>query len=391
MDFIEGETLLDRLDRDGGGPLPVNEVLGWAAQLCDVLAYLHSQNPPVIFRDIKPGNVMVTPEKVVKLIDFGIARIFKPGKASDTSYFGTAGYAPREQYGKGQTDARSDVYALGATLHHLLTGADPVDNPFCFEEIQLLNGQVPGHVADAVMKAVSDDPADRWQNIKDMKRALLTVPKPQPDPAPRPRPPVSPTPKSAVATPARPTPTPQPAPKPSRLSLGCGTWLMLVGATLFGVGQWYTRNLDYVWGFFFPPALFAFIPALFGILFGPWIGGFAGTLGSLALIFIPRIGFESSFAVALSAFALGMLPGLMVKNARNTSSVIWAGILASGMYALAIATVTSIINGFWGDFWHIVRQFLIAALPLNFLLLPLLARWLVGPMQRLRLYWQDFH
>ncbi len=172
MEYIDGETLAQRLERLGGGPLPPDMVARWAIQLCDALDYMHRQNPPIIFRDLKPGNVMITRTGQVKLIDFGIARLFKPGKKQDTQFFGTAGYSPREQYGYGQTDARSDVYALGATLHHLLTGIDPTDNPLHFEPIRDLNPAVPPHVADAVMKAVSLSPQDRWESMAQMRAAL---------------------------------------------------------------------------------------------------------------------------------------------------------------------------------------------------------------------------
>ena len=90
-----------------------------------MLTYLHGRNPPVIFRDLKPANIMLTPQGQIKLVDFGIARLFSPGKAGDTLVIGTPGYAPPEQYGKGQTDVRSDIYSLGVVLHTLLTRHDP--------------------------------------------------------------------------------------------------------------------------------------------------------------------------------------------------------------------------------------------------------------------------
>ena len=91
-----------------------------------VLAYLHTRQPPIIYRDLKPENVILTPEGIIKFIDFGVARTYKARKAKDTVAIGTYGYAPPEQYGKGQTDARSDIYTLGATLYHLLTNLGPV-------------------------------------------------------------------------------------------------------------------------------------------------------------------------------------------------------------------------------------------------------------------------
>lgn len=129
MDFIAGETLEALLSTAKNHQLPVKEVLAIGVELCAVLDYLHSQQPPVIFRDLKPSNVMVTSvgagQVDVHLIDFGIARLFKADKVADTVAFGSPGYAAPEQYGKAQTTGKSDIYSLGATLHHLLTGIDP--------------------------------------------------------------------------------------------------------------------------------------------------------------------------------------------------------------------------------------------------------------------------
>ena len=120
MQYREGSTLEQYMEACGGN-LSLEEVLDIALQLCTILEYLHRQGQPVIFRDLKPANVMRTPEGRIVLIDFGIARYFKLGQASDTSPLGSRGYAPPEQY-LGQTDTRSDLYALGATLYTLLTG-----------------------------------------------------------------------------------------------------------------------------------------------------------------------------------------------------------------------------------------------------------------------------
>ena len=131
MEYIEGETLETMLDRRGGR-LPLAEALHLTQELCSALEYLHTRQPPVIFRDLKPSNVMLTPDKQLFLIDFGIARHFKPGQAKDTIAFGSPGYAAPEQYGKAQTTPRADVYGLGALLHQLITGDDPSDVPFRF-------------------------------------------------------------------------------------------------------------------------------------------------------------------------------------------------------------------------------------------------------------------
>lgn len=137
MDYIDGETLEKRLEKAPAGKLPVAEVIEIALQLCNVLAYLHSHQPPIIFRDLKPDNVMMTDDNHLYLIDFGIARFFKPGQARDTVNLGTPGYAAPEQYGRMQTTIRSDIYSLGATLYHLLSGTNPGLTPFLFLPLEL--------------------------------------------------------------------------------------------------------------------------------------------------------------------------------------------------------------------------------------------------------------
>jgi serine/threonine-protein kinase len=179
MDYIEGETLEARLIASPDG-LPQEEVVEWALQLCDVLDYLHNQDPPVIFRDMKPANVMVTPEGQVKLIDFGVVRLFDPSKGTDTLKMGTAGYAPPEQYaGRGQTTPRSDVYALGATLYELLTGDDPTEHPFVFTPLRQLRPSVSQVLSDAVMRAVSMAPEGRFPSVEAMREVLQKVTKPR--------------------------------------------------------------------------------------------------------------------------------------------------------------------------------------------------------------------
>src|SRR5579859_5316552 len=143
MDFIEGQTLEDYLQRSPGKPFPLEQVLDWGQELCDVLSYLHDQKPPIIFRDLKPSNVMIDTRGHIFLIDFGIARIFKPGKSHDTVALGSPGYAAPEQYGKAQSTPRSDLYSLGALIHCLLTGDDPSERPFFFRPASQVNPAVP--------------------------------------------------------------------------------------------------------------------------------------------------------------------------------------------------------------------------------------------------------
>src|SRR6266568_59606 len=142
MDFIESETLEKYLEDRNGKPFPVEDVLDWAEQLCKVLDYLHNHQPPIIFRDLKPANVMVSESGHIYLIDFGIARIFKPGQSHDTVALGSPGFAAPEQYGKAQSTPRSDLYSLGALLHCLLTGLDPSERPFFFRPVSEVNAMV---------------------------------------------------------------------------------------------------------------------------------------------------------------------------------------------------------------------------------------------------------
>ncbi|QBD76495.1 hypothetical protein EPA93_10930 [Ktedonosporobacter rubrisoli] len=127
MDYIAGETLEDRLAKFPGGRLPLRDVVSIGLALCDVLNYLHTQDPPIIFRDVKPANIMLTRTNHVYLIDFGIARRYREGSRRDTGVLGSPGYAAPEQYGKAQTTPQSDIYGLGATLQTLITGKEPLD------------------------------------------------------------------------------------------------------------------------------------------------------------------------------------------------------------------------------------------------------------------------
>jgi serine/threonine protein kinase len=178
MEFIEGKTLEQVLD-DKHGPLDEDLVMGWALQLCSVLQYLHRRKPPIIFRDMKPSNVMVTGDKQLKLIDFGIARIFKTSATKDTTLLGSQGYAPLEQYGRGQSDPRSDIYALGATLYHLLTGSVPADapsrrvNPQAFFTPRQLNKRISQATEEIVLTAMEQDPDERFQSAEAMRKAIL--------------------------------------------------------------------------------------------------------------------------------------------------------------------------------------------------------------------------
>src|SRR5439155_11381992 len=130
IDFIEGETLEQYLDKTWDGRLPREEVIDIGIQLCTVLDYLHTREPSIIFRDLKPANIMRTADGHLYLIDVGIARHFKPRQIRDTMALGSPGYAAPEQYGQAQTTPRADIYSLGVMLHQLLTGSNPTQPPF---------------------------------------------------------------------------------------------------------------------------------------------------------------------------------------------------------------------------------------------------------------------
>ena len=164
MDYIEGESLDKILGEFGAQPEEL--VIGWAKQLCDALSYLHSQKPPIIYRDMKPANVMLKPEGNIKIIDFGIAREYKEQNLSDTTVLGTKGYAPPEQY-NGQTDARSDIYALGMTMHHLLTGVDPRKGEV-YAPVRVYNPELSEGIELIINKCVQPAAENRYQSCADL-------------------------------------------------------------------------------------------------------------------------------------------------------------------------------------------------------------------------------
>ncbi|HCI81151.1 MAG TPA: hypothetical protein DHW02_15850, partial [Ktedonobacter sp.] len=158
MDYIPGPTLTDYLRQQGS--LPPLEALNYAMQLCDVFDYLHKQSPPIIFRDLKPSNIILTPTGTLMMVDFGIARYFKPGQGNDTTDFGSPGYASPEQYQtEGQTDARSDLFSLGVLLHEMVSGERP---------------KAPGAIT-GVMGAMRDTARQINPNVSSALSGLITL------------------------------------------------------------------------------------------------------------------------------------------------------------------------------------------------------------------------
>ena len=171
MDYIEGRHLESVVKEYGAQSQ--EDVIEWAKQLCDVLSYLHSRKPPIIYRDMKPSNVMLKPDGKVMLIDFGTAREFKENSVGDTTCLGTQGYAAPEQYGgHGQTDARTDIYCLGATLYHLLTGHNPSEPPYEMYPIRYWNPELSSGLEEIILKCTQKNPDDRYQNCGGLLYAL---------------------------------------------------------------------------------------------------------------------------------------------------------------------------------------------------------------------------
>ncbi len=198
MEFVPGRSL-EKMLEDNKRPLDEEKVISWMMQVCEALSYIHSRTPPIILRDLKPGNVMITPSGEAQLIDFGIARRFDPNKRTNTENLGTISYASPEHLGSitapgqrrskdnpgklVQTDARSDIYSLGATMYHLLTNyePDPIQTPASgsilaknpkLRTVQVGNKTVCP-VEQVIIKAMQQEPAQRFQNADAMRNALL--------------------------------------------------------------------------------------------------------------------------------------------------------------------------------------------------------------------------
>lgn len=180
-EYVEG-VALESVVRDLG-PQPAGKVIEWGKQLCDMLGYLHKLTPPHIYRDMKPANIILTPDGSLMVIDFGIIRIYDFMKNSDTCFLGTRGYAAPEQYGgMGQSDARTDIFGLGMTMHRLVTGVDPNKPPYETKPICQVNPNLPKGLEYIISKCTQLDPDERYQNCDELLADLnnyLNLPKPK--------------------------------------------------------------------------------------------------------------------------------------------------------------------------------------------------------------------
>lgn len=173
-DYIEGISLEDELNR--AGKINEKDVTSWAKQITEALVYLHGNKPnPIIYRDMKPSNLILNKDGKVVIVDFGIAREFKQGSQGDTTHLGTIGYAAPEQFGGYQTDARTDIYSLGVTLYHLVTGKGPNDPPYVLKPIREINSQLSTGLEYIITKCTYQDPNMRYQSAAELLNDLINI------------------------------------------------------------------------------------------------------------------------------------------------------------------------------------------------------------------------
>lgn len=172
MEYIEGENLKDVLKREGY--VDEKRALSWGRQICGVLGYLHGQNPPIIHRDLKPTNLILRKDGYIVLIDFGTAREYRSGeRRNDTTCLGTRGYAAPEQYGgNGQTDERTDIYGLGVTLYHLLTGKNPEEPPYHIYPVRRWRKELSPGIEEVILKCVRENPEERYVDCRQLDKDL---------------------------------------------------------------------------------------------------------------------------------------------------------------------------------------------------------------------------
>jgi hypothetical protein len=250
MDFVEGEDLASKLRRQGTPP--TEQVIKWISQVADALTYLHSRQPPVVHRDIKPANIRITPEGKAMLVDFGLVKVYNPNLRTTLGARAvTPGYAPPEQYGQGNTDARTDIYALGATLYNLLTGLDPLESVQRIAGAQMklahqVDPRVSAQVGQAIERSMRLEPSQRFNSTAEFKAALnapapvagMVVNRPQPERFVRP----------AAQAPAIPTPVSPPAVQKKEsqnkigMWVGVGTIIILCITAAIILGAWMVKG-----------------------------------------------------------------------------------------------------------------------------------------------------
>ncbi|PKL74590.1 MAG: hypothetical protein CVV27_19710 [Candidatus Melainabacteria bacterium HGW-Melainabacteria-1] len=173
MEYVNGDDLEQRMMNQDNEPFDEKDVIDWAVQICEILHYLHKQNPPIVYRDMKPANLILNEEGRIYVVDFGIARHFNPTKKG--TMIGTQGYAPPEQY-RGQVEPRSDLYALAATMHHLLSGRDPqAEAPFTFPSVRELNPRVSAQLEKIISRCLNMEPEGRYRDTMDLSEAFKKV------------------------------------------------------------------------------------------------------------------------------------------------------------------------------------------------------------------------
>ena len=387
MDFIDGETLDERLRRTPGRKLPPPDVLDIGIQLCRVLDYLHKRQPPVVFRDLKPSNVMITQEGHLYLIDFGIARIFKPGQAKDTKAYGSIGYSAPEQFDREQTTAQADIYSLGITLHEMLSGNIPSLAPFHLPRLNFPGQPALERLAALIAQMIEMDKNKRpvsmekvrqeLESIRDALKQALYVPSSAMQPAapstqytPSQEPghmaPTEYVPPMAatVAVPsymesaARPVAPPRrPATQRNVPAIGSswmrGTIIGIVIYTLLslvislGLSQAQTSSSPIfpvsggpLWSDLIVSLLFI-LPFYFGVRFGPWVGLIVAFVGTLPVdILVPP---APAWYWFVGSAALGFIPGLAFLRTR-------------GSYRQASSIVLAVFFSFAGIVvWNIIR------------------------------------
>ncbi len=400
MDFIDGETLDERLRRTSGRKLPPPEVLDIGIQLCRVLDYLHKRQPPVVFRDLKPSNVMLTPEGHLYLIDFGIARIFKPGQAKDTKAYGSIGYSAPEQFDREQTTDQADIYSLGITLHEMLSGNIPSLAPFHLPRLNFPGQPALERLAALVAQMIEMDKNKRpasiekvrqeLESIRDALKQAVYIPAtmqpaapatpytPQLSQEPGHRAPteyVPPMP-ATVAVPSYREGAPRPVAPPRRPAAGRnvpaigssrvrGTIIGTIVYTLLslvislGLSQAQTSSSPIfpvsggpLWSDLILSLLF-FLPFYFGVRFGPWVGLIVAFIGTLPVDFL--VPPTPAWYWFVGSAALGFIPGLAFLRThgvyRQTSSILLAVFFSiAGIVVWNLIRVVGIFLNFKIDF-----------------------------------------